>query len=30
LVQSGTHDELVDAEGPYAELHSLTSRAYTA
>jgi ABC-type multidrug transport system fused ATPase/permease subunit len=30
LVQSGTHEELVDAEGPYAELHSLTSRAYTA
>jgi ABC-type multidrug transport system fused ATPase/permease subunit len=29
LVQSGTHDELVNAEGPYAELHSLTSRAYT-
>jgi ABC-type multidrug transport system fused ATPase/permease subunit len=30
LVQSGTHDELVDAEGPYAELHSITSQAYAA
>jgi ATP-binding cassette subfamily B protein len=30
LVQAGRHDDLVDAEGPYAELHSLTSRAYAA
>jgi ATP-binding cassette subfamily B protein len=30
LVQSGTHAELVNAQGPYAELHSLTSRAYAA
>jgi ATP-binding cassette subfamily B protein len=29
LVQAGTHDELVATEGTYAELHSLTSRAYT-
>jgi ATP-binding cassette subfamily B protein len=30
LVQQGTHAELITAEGIYAELHGLTSRAYTA
>lgn len=29
LVQHGTHEELLVAVGPYAELHSLTSDAYT-
>jgi ABC-type multidrug transport system fused ATPase/permease subunit len=30
LVQQGTHAELITAEGTYAELHGLTSRAYTS
>ena len=30
LVQSGRHDQLLAAGGPYAELHSLTSDAYAA
>jgi ATP-binding cassette subfamily B protein len=29
LVQSGTHTELVDTDGPYAELHAIASTAYT-
>jgi ATP-binding cassette, subfamily B, bacterial len=29
LVQHGTHQDLLAAGGPYAELHSLTSDAYT-
>jgi ABC-type multidrug transport system fused ATPase/permease subunit len=30
LVQVGNHTDLVDADGPYAELHSLSSRAYAS
>ena len=30
LVQHGTHAELITAGGIYAELHGLTSHAYTA
>jgi ATP-binding cassette subfamily B protein len=29
LIQVGTHDELVAVDGTYAELHSLSARAYT-
>ena len=28
IVQTGTHDQLVDAAGPYRELYELQSRAY--
>jgi ABC-type multidrug transport system fused ATPase/permease subunit len=30
LVQSGRHEKLLGEDGPYAELHSLTSNAYAA
>jgi len=29
VVEQGTHDELISANGLYAELYSLQARAYT-